>query len=825
MAALETEIEKAALLHDIGKVCLRALPGKMTHSEAGVDFLRPFLAEKAPHLLRAVGHHHSADLKHVSYKEDDISYIIYEADNIAASSDRRKNEDADTFGFDASLALQSVFNVFRTAEGKETAFQLRGLVQDERLLYPKEHIQATAGQYAAIMHVLEANFRTKSPADMTVNELLQILENTMTYVPSSTAVGEKADISLYDHQKLTAAFAVSMYVYFKEKGITNYKKACYSTQCEVYRNEPMYLLVSGDISGIQEFIYTVPSKGALKSLRGRSLYLELLIENIADEILSALHMSRASLLYTGGGHFYMLLPNTASVHDLLEQFEQTINKWLLQQYDTRLYLAMAWTPCTANEFRGVDEVHHTGHVFKRVSQKLSQKKLNRYDEATLEKLFSSDSVYNVVQDGTKECGICHTSRRTLAAYDEDADTLVCENCRSLLRLGNSMLQGDVFFVGHRPIEGAVKLPGWKQTLYVVPCPEAKVEQFPYQEDMVRLYIKNKSQTSTHVATRLWMGDYVTHTEDGTVMDFSGLAKLSGGEDTGINRLAVMRADVDNLGASFIAGFHEKYKTLTRTAVLSRQLSLFFKRYMNSLCEGKVNGFSESDKKPFSLFTNKSNKKRNVHIIYSGGDDMFIVGAWDDVIELAVDIRRSFAQFTNGKLTFSAGIGFFKTGTPISQMARVAGELEDMAKRQDGKDSITLFGTSTEYHHQQQAPTKAYHWDEFVERVCGEKLAFLQDHFTFSDMSQATDKLVIGKSGLYRLMGLLSENIIHKESINLARFAYVLARMEPQHPNNDRVMDHYAEVQEQFYEWYKHEEDCNELLTAIQLVVYSIREKE
>ena len=64
--------------------------------------------------------------------------------------------------------------------------------------------------------------------------------------------------------------------------------------------------------------------------------------------------------------------------------------------------------------------------------------------------------------------------------------------------------------------------------------------------------------------------------------------------------------------------------------------------------------------------------------------MFIVGTWDDVIELAVDIYQAFQQFTNGKLTFSAGIGFFKSGVPISQMARVAGMLEDKAKENDGK---------------------------------------------------------------------------------------------------------------------------------------------
>lgn len=47
---------------------------------------------------------------------------------------------------------------------------------------------------------------------------------------------------------------------------------------------------------------------------------------------------------------------------------------------------------------------------------------------------------------------------------------------------------------------------------------------------------------------------------------------------GIKRIAVLRADVDNLGTTFVHGFKrgddDKYVTLSRTAALSRHLSLF-----------------------------------------------------------------------------------------------------------------------------------------------------------------------------------------------------------------------------------------------------------
>lgn len=40
-----------------------------------------------------------------------------------------------------------------------------------------------------------------------------------------------------------------------------------------------------DISGIQNFIYSIGDKGALKGLRARSFYLEIMMEHIIDELL------------------------------------------------------------------------------------------------------------------------------------------------------------------------------------------------------------------------------------------------------------------------------------------------------------------------------------------------------------------------------------------------------------------------------------------------------------------------------------------------------------------------------------------------------------
>ena len=54
------------------------------------------------------------------------------------------------------------------------------------------------------------------------------------------------------------------------------------------RREPAFLLYTADFSRIQRFIYTVHTEGALRSLRSRSFFLELLMEHYMDELLDAI---------------------------------------------------------------------------------------------------------------------------------------------------------------------------------------------------------------------------------------------------------------------------------------------------------------------------------------------------------------------------------------------------------------------------------------------------------------------------------------------------------------------------------------------------------
>ena len=79
---------KAGLLHDVGKVCIRATHEKTRHSVLGADFIKTFLkdTEADEQLLRCIKYHHGRELSGAGLSADDLAYVIYEADNIAAVS-------------------------------------------------------------------------------------------------------------------------------------------------------------------------------------------------------------------------------------------------------------------------------------------------------------------------------------------------------------------------------------------------------------------------------------------------------------------------------------------------------------------------------------------------------------------------------------------------------------------------------------------------------------------------------------------------------------------------------------------------------------------
>lgn len=842
---------KGALLHDIGKVVYRANQGTDAHSKRGAAFIEPYFSDMGlkQSITHCLKYHHGKELSAAQLKNDDYAYIVYEADNIAAAVDRRDLDEGDispTQKFDKELPLQSIFRVF----GGKTSTQplqyyLRGIDVSDHFNYPESDktIRASSDKYKALYDVLVQNFQQQPIDNMSVNELLRVYEDTVSYMPSSTATDQANDISLYMHSKITAAVAHSMVHYFEEQGIADYKEYCYQNS-KKFRNMPAFRLISGDISGIQNFIYTIPSKGALKSLRGRSFYLEILMEQIVDELLDALQLTRANLIYNGGGHFYILAPNTTKTSTAIETMEKSINEWFLTVFGTKLYLALGSATATADEL-----IQSQRTLFRKVSQSVGEAKSKRYSEQHLADLFNPNSTYNTVLYGERECSICHTSTATLSPYGKDTEAEACPICNGLYRLGEQIVDSlDTVFVLARPNNSdtcesipkvEVYVNNWNDDannlrLYLYVVPEVSLQKFEANHEILRIYSKNTAKTGHNVFNRIWLADYVARKDDGQVYEFEELAISSGvGDGKGIKRLGVLRADVDNLGAAFIGGFISegsnkfKYGTLSRYAELSRDLAMFFKVAVNKMAQGDVQGFGTSVTPftPFTIWADKQVTTRKIHVIYSGGDDVFLVGAWDELLELAIDIRKKLAEVTDKKITMSAGLALFSPSYPISQMATITGLLESVAKDNDGKDSIALFGFETNSNGEERICRHVYKWDDLIKNVIKDKLYTLDQLFIIPGINEVQDsKMKLGKGLIYKLMGLL-QGILNDRAlgkhINVARILYLLARLEPK--KNNPTYESYKNFVTAIHRWIQSEEDCKALLTACNLIVYYMRD--
>ena len=339
-------LQLGALLHDIGKIVRRAGLDNKEHSEAGSNYLRDnnLLADSYKEIYDIIDYHHAKYLKTAKLKEDSLAYIVYEADNIASGVDRVKYENEKIRGNEMD-SLNSIFNIIRVEKNDlKKTFKLFDFDNNGFNMPTLNDIKLSNSDYKKVIDHIKNNLNSFKE-NINPEELAVVLEACCSYFPSSSYV-DTPDVSYYDHVKLTAAISACFYLYDKEKNIKDLKKEYFST---VNRNKEKFLLVSGEFSGIQNFIYTISSKMAMKSLRGRSFYLELFVEHIIDEILSTLELSRVNLLYSGGSHFYLLLPNIDKAKEVLDTYKEKVNDFILKEIGTTIYFEMVYTETSAEE--------------------------------------------------------------------------------------------------------------------------------------------------------------------------------------------------------------------------------------------------------------------------------------------------------------------------------------------------------------------------------------------------------------------------------------------------------------------------------------------
>lgn len=195
---------------------------------------------------------------------------------------------------------------------------------------------------------------------------------------------------------------------------------------------------------------------------------------------------------------------------------------------------------------------------------------------------------------------------------------------------------------------------------------------------------------------------------GAIVDFEDLAKKSCGETA----IAVIKADVDNMG-NFI-----KHSDVTQSFI-------------------NFDTFSKGINNFFSLYVPRKMKEKfeNSYTVFAGGDDMLIVGSYDQMIELAVFVRQEFMKFIKTKdLSISFGIVLAKPSTPISYLAQTSEKWLEVSKETTGKDAISIFGETAKWDSYLSVRSKIL--DEFTKfNIDKDNTAFLYRLLELCEMSK------------------------------------------------------------------------------------------
>jgi CRISPR-associated protein Csm1 len=640
----------AGLLHDVGKLAQRAGVGSGKHAERGAEFV----TRSVPEAWR--------------------DRIVALADRLSAAERKGAWEAADR-QLHAILGRVSLDEEPRTSE---QVWPLAPLALEEDTLFPRDPVDSTAETraYRALWDGFVAAVEALPGDDLPtyVTGLFHALRRFTWCVPGAY-YRSKPDVSLYDHSRTTAALAACL----TDLDDDLLEDLLHKKQ----RDAPLVLLVGGDVSGVQDFIYTLTARGAAKGLRGRSFYLEALTEAVARYVLRRLDLPVTNLIYAGGGRFYLLAPGAAGAD--LEAVRAEISRRLLDHHGGALYLALGWTPVAA---AGFDREKFGDHWLK-TSQAMNAAKRRRFSELDAGILHSQ--VFGPTgagggEDG--ECQVCHREEHVTVEHEgTDDERRICDLCASLEDLGTDLRDGDYLLLGEVPPEETPR-GGYREALRAF----GTAVGFVTAGGRPVLKLPNDTQRASLLATRdladpvasaqriakeiAVVGGYPvasgTHyTVNVTPRKGDAIATFEDLQDAarGVRRLGVLRMDVDDLGDVFKWGM-QKAGTLSRVASLSFALSLFFEGWVGQCCR------AVNEKGPDTVYA-----------IYSGGDDLFIVGAWDVLPGLADTIRSDLVRYAAGNpaVHLSGGLTLHGGKYPLYQAAADAEDALDTAKDYERDD--------------------------------------------------------------------------------------------------------------------------------------------
>ncbi len=664
----------AGLLHDIGKFLQKgkfgSLDVKGKHPEVSARLVKAFSRELSkvvdPDLLQmlVLKHHESKyfpeKLQVQSAPEDKIpfAYIVCRADNY---SSLERGETDGKYQDYKKRPLDSIFS--RLEIGRQTPEKLQYHAAEYR---PENAFPiAVSGHSESAINKHLRNFgedfkkivSSITNFDTFYNQLYSLLLKYTWCIPSNTQ--EKfADISLFDHLKTTSAISACLY---------QYHSAINDFSLDLLKDDrkPKFTLLVGDLSGIQGYIFSGSNTGAgavSKRLRARSFSLAVLTELISFRIIDSFNLPVANILMNSGGKFYILLPNIQEYHLKINQIQKEIDEYLLHELHGEIAFNFA-----AINMAGCD-FHNFGYVVSKVINKLEIKKKRPFSGVIISENNSwNENMFTFANVDSKSLGLCRGCGKEFAVQEVNGKAYGLL-CLKDLEIGKK-LPSAKWLKFTKSDCADIQIPGRYGVSLLKENPQCSQQEVVFQIN------ENKIYPNINMLTR-HMANYVPN-DNGQTKSFSEIIN-----EIGASRLAYFKADVDNLGQLFSLGFKgntadESADSISRVTTFSRMLDLFFSGRVNQLIE-----------KEFP----------DCYIVFSGGDDLMVIGPWDEIIDFSVKVQKEFKSFTcfNENITLSAGISLAKTKTPVNAAVKNAEDLLEDSKekvlkcKKFGRNQISIF---------------------------------------------------------------------------------------------------------------------------------------
>jgi CRISPR-associated protein Csm1 len=214
--------------------------------------------------------------------------------------------------------------------------------------------------------------------------LIYLLKKYTWCIPSNTM--DMANVSLFDHLKTTAAFADCIYSYYLENQ-SDFIWNNSDKKLTLKDGKYPVILLGCDISGIQKFIYNIASRKAATSLKGRSFYLQLMIDSILERFVlhDNIKATVGHVVYSSGGKFYMLLPNTSKVKAAVDELYAEIEKEVWNEHKGKLIVNIDYIPFAyRNQLKEIDcegvedSKKDLSTLWKALSDKLTERKNQKF---------------------------------------------------------------------------------------------------------------------------------------------------------------------------------------------------------------------------------------------------------------------------------------------------------------------------------------------------------------------------------------------------------------------------------------------------------------